>query len=224
MAYITLSDFKARAGITVSTYDTSIAFYLDRFSQEIDRYIGTQFTLSYSTGKKLKGMPRGKIFFKISAWQTENLIVTRGDFGGPTPTTLTLDSDYILEYPSNSNNPCYGVRLLNCAVYSNQYLQVSGVKGWAASLSSDLEMMLQMATLTAVNYANGLGTSTNNGSSNAGMVESEKDLTSSITYSTPTEYVQNAAALAAGNLLAVPSISNALDYYRNYCIETVTIT
>lgn len=217
-SYIDVTTFKARYGITINTYDGLIGDLLQEFSDSIEQYTGTQFTLSSET-KKFYGDPAGSTFIHIRPWQSSSLVIQKSEVGSTNPTNLIEGTDYRLMSVANLDSTIYGVSLFNHCLYSTEYLIVSGQYGWSNTLPSNLKTVLRNAVLSALNYSQGLASGSQSGNGGSGAVESIKDLTTSINYASASEYSHYGGDLANGNLLAVPSIRDTLDYYRNYSVR-----
>ncbi len=213
MSYITLSDFKLRAGLASdSTFDTYLTWILQSFSSSIDKI--TRTTFSYQTSKtspKLFGYSNGITKRTIGAWQESGLVVTYYSSVGDTGTVLTKDTDYILEYPNNQVNwdssnplPVVSIRLFGYALTKVSYLVITGTFGYASSLPADLERALYFATLTAYTWNKYQGN---------GLIQRDKIENLETFYAVPPEYLVNAANLASGNLESVPSLASALYSY-----------
>lgn len=228
MPYTSLSDFKARNGITVSTYDAQLTFLLNTFSGVIDEEVDGIFTLTPKTANdevRFFGQPAGSSYVQTPIWQATDLIVKKGCFGSSELKTLIKNTDYYLEPVFGKRNPVIGINLPYSSLYSHEFLQLEGTFGFSNGLPPSLLMLIDQAVLIAMSYRLRSQNQLTKGKGN--RVQSERSGNLSITFASGqgTEEVEKyGAALNSGNLLAMPEISSSLFYYKSLLITNILKT
>lgn len=225
MPYTTLSEFKSRNGITVTTFDAQLTFLLNTFSDVIDEEVGPIFSLSTKTSAdemRYYGQPAGATYVQTPVWQATDLIVKQGCFGSADLTTLTKNVDYYLVPVLHKTNPIIGIKLPHTTLNSNQFLQLEGSFGFSDGLPATLTMLLDQAVLAAMNYR--LRSQNQMTKSKGYQLESERSGNLSVSFGSNPEMDKYGSALNSGNLLAVPEISNNLSYYKSLLIKDTIIT
>lgn len=139
-AYASLERFKSRLGITASTDDDELTEALDSASREIDSFCGRRFYAD-TTATARRYRPRDACLALVDDfWSTTGLVVATDDGSGAYATTLTLDTDFILEpldgvVDGAAGWPYWKIRLLGSRQFwcaSNRPpLQVTAKWGWA---------------------------------------------------------------------------------------------
>lgn len=218
--YYTLNAFKATFGIDTIEYDNLIMHYLDLFSNIINDVTLTSFTPITNYQDQSFGLNDNIVPIKV--WTAINTIELK-TFGNTTGQVLTANVNYLaLKIPGKSQ--IWGIKFFDRVVNSNQFLDINGTFGFD-QLPADIESVLLNAVLTAVNYQATKSNALNNEQAGTvGSITSIKNLSSSVDYSIPNNYLENAENLANGNLLAVDGISDILERYREYTNPSTLIT
>ena len=228
MPYTSLSDFKARNGITVSTYDAQLTFLLNTFSGVIDEEVESMFTLTTKAATdemRFYGQPAGTSYIQTPIWQATGLIVKRGYFGSSQLTTLAKNTDYHLEPVFGKRNPVIGINLPYSSLGSNEFLQLEGTFGFSDGLPPSLLMLIDQAVLIAMSYR--LRSQSQLTKTKGYRLESERsdNLTITLASGRGTEEAEKyGAALNSGNLLAHPEISSSLFYYKSLLLTNILKT
>jgi len=189
-------------------------------------------------------------FIRIGAWQKSNLVVKTGLYGSsnPTLTTLVLNQDYKLksyrEVALSSNiNPVVGIELLTFNEnttglqgfnnYNNNlypllgtrknytdkaFIRLTGTYGWSNGLPSDLQMVLYQLVKENLEYNQNV---TNE--DGKGLIDTEKDLTSSVSYVVDAKLVELTKATAK-NIMANPAVAQVINNYRRFTTKNVIIS
>lgn len=218
--YYTLNAFKATFGIDTIEYDNLIMHYLGLFSNAINDVTLTSFTPITNYQDQSFGLNDNIVPIKV--WTTINTLELK-TFGNTTGQVLTANVNYLaLKIPGK--NQIWGIKFFDRIVNSNQFLDINGTFGFD-QLPADIESVLLNAVLTAVNYQATKSNALNNEQAGTvGSITSIKNLSSSVNYSIPNNYLKNAENLANGNLLAVDGISDILERYREYTNPSTLIT
>lgn len=222
MAYITLNQFKAYYNINSTDYDNYLNNVINLFADAIDEFVGFRFVIE-AGNKTLKGENiYGIVNVPVNIWQKNNLNVTRATYGGSSQ-VLTLNTDYMLQDIPGNEDATDMIRLLCSPLYANEYLAISGNKGWSNGLPSRLQTAYNNALFTAYKYNIAQVSSLDPDNLSTGLIKSVKDQTTNVTYAGIDEFSQYAFELANGNLMAVPSIGSMLQAYKKYSDTTIQV-
>jgi hypothetical protein len=157
-AYASLERFKSRLGITSNDDDDELVEALDSGAREIDNFCGRRFYAdTVATARRY--YPRDACLAYVDDfWTTTGLIVALDDGSGTYATTLTLDTDFILEpldgvSDGSSGWPYWKIRLINGRRFQSSDrppLRVTAAWGWAKIARPVTQANLIMAQ---ANYA-----------------------------------------------------------------------
>jgi hypothetical protein len=213
---LSLADFKLRAGITDTAQDYFLIDVLEGLSSTIELLTGVSFSLIPNLVREYQGA--GSQVICIGAWQPAGLTITSNIYGYVYPFFNVVNQDYKLIYPNFKNEQIVALKSLIYILDSNFYLTVSGTMGWSSTVPNDIRNLLYNTTFTAMLWNKYLQSQYASDGGFMGFVQSERDLTSSISYgSIPQNFFNNASKIASGDLMSVPEIAKVLN---NYIIET----
>lgn len=138
---ISLADFKNYYSINSTTYDYRISQDIVYFSDLIRHQLGFDLTTSNASAR-FYGDPAGTRYIKTGLWSATDLLVTLEG-----TQLLTPNQDYKLEYPlgipSTDGYPICGVTLLSSyALYSRNFIELSGSRGFSDSVPPAITMLL----------------------------------------------------------------------------------
>lgn len=226
MSLLSLADFKLRAGITDTVQDYFLTEVLEGLSSTVELLTGVSFSLIPNSVREYQGA--GSQVICIGAWQPAGLTISSNIYGYTYPYFNVVNQDYKLIYPNFKNEQVVAFKSLKYILGPNFYLTVSGTMGWSSTVPADIKNILYNAALTTMlwnKYILGQSNSTNSSGGFAGMIQSEKDLTSSITYSSiPQSFLDNASKIASGDLMGVPEIADVLNKYILATSQTFKIS
>jgi hypothetical protein len=204
--YFSLDQFKSWANISETTYDSFLQNYLQNASGKIDSTTRQQFSLtSNTTGKPLYGSGNGiKTVPTKGAWQESGLTVTYSQFGNSSSLTLVQDQDYIVDYPTGLSSPVTRIILYTYVLDRYSSIQLSGTKGWSATVPSDLLIPIYYCTLLAY---------TGNKYRGQGMILENNIDDVKIKFQIPQQYLDAIGFIQAGVLDAVePFMAACMPY------------
>lgn len=154
-AYASLERFKSRLQITNSVDDDELMEALDSGAREIDTFCGRRFYAD-TTATARRYFPLNEcVAYVDDFWTTAGLVVALDDGSGTYPTTLTLDTDFLLEpldgvVDGASGWPYNKIRLLGgrrFPCYNNRPpLRVTAPWGWAKIAKPVMQANLIMGT------------------------------------------------------------------------------
>lgn len=141
-AYASLERLRSRLGIASSGDDDELMEALDSASREIDTFCGRRFYTDTAATARRYYPTDACMAYVEDFWSTTGLVVATDDGSGAYATTLTLDTDFVLE-PLNgvvdgvSGWPYWKIRLLNSRRFWSSSsnlppLRVTAKWGWAA--------------------------------------------------------------------------------------------
>jgi len=183
---LTPSYLRLAVGNTDGSYDTELQFYINSLLESIetetriDTYANPSNSISeiftYDLEQNIFVL-NGRIL-QPSAWQSiTNLEISDGN-STPTYTTLVVDQDYSLVKHTQRPYPIFQIKFLSNLIRNNQKVRITGLKGFSLDTNIPAQIVMFLVTCVSAYYSFLVS-----GGIDGQMVETEKDLTSSVTIS-----------------------------------------
>lgn len=212
MAQLTQQDFLDYSGYSLADVNTQyLDFLLDSVEDQIVNYLDEKFsfeTISSGTPKRYFG--NGTDFVKIGCWQSVSVV--KGFIGSSQTESLIEDRDYYLvQVLSNKTLPTiYALNLVGETLDRHEFLKISGQKGFSSSFPNDIKNLVFNLVKEKLEY-----NKTNTDTLGKGLVQNEKDLTSSVAYANSDKTTEN-KRMNTFDSLANPELKRIFNWYKQF--------